>query len=163
MIQTIRAGSRVASPACVFLISALLAALVGRGQAQNSQGTILGHVQDSSGAAFPGAKVTATNVNTNVAHHFTTTGVGDYIFVDMIPGTYQVKVEATGFKSALSTGLILEVDQTLRQDFTLEVGQVKEEMVVTADAQMVQTDNTTTGTVLDAEDDRGTAFQRTGL
>ena len=151
MIQTIRAGSRVASPACVFLISALLAALVGRGQAQNSQGTILGHVQDSSGAAFPGAKVTATNVNTNVAHHFTTTGVGDYIFVDMIPGTYQVKVETTGFKSALSTGLILEVDQTLRQDFTLEVGQVKEEMVVTADAQMVQTDNTTTGTVLDAK------------
>ena len=118
-------------------------------QGQNSQGTILGHVQDPSGAAVPGASVTATNVNTNVAHHFTTNGVGDYVFVDMIPGTYQVKVESNGFKAAVSSGLILEVDQTLRQNFSLEVGHINEEMTVTADAQMVQTDNTTTGNVLD--------------
>jgi Carboxypeptidase regulatory-like domain len=118
-------------------------------QAQNSQGTILGHVQDPSGAALAAVKVTATNINTNVTTHFTTNGAGDYVFVDVIPGTYQVKVEADGFKSAVSAGLVLEVDQTLRQNFTLEVGQIKEEMTVTADAQMVQTDNTTTGRVLD--------------
>jgi hypothetical protein len=118
-------------------------------QAQNSQGTILGHVQDPTGAALPGIKVTATNVNTNVTNHFTTNGTGDYVFVDMIPGTYQVKVEANGFKTEVSGNLILEVDQTLRQNFALQVGQVKEEVVVTADAQMVQTDNTTTGNVLD--------------
>jgi Carboxypeptidase regulatory-like domain len=138
-----------ASRACMFLILALLPALTGKLQAQNSQGTILGHVQDSSGAALTGAKITATNVNTNVAHHFTTTSVGDYVFVDIIPGTYQVKVEASGFKSEVSSGLVLEVDQTLRQDFTLEVGKIKEEVTITADAQMVQTDNTTTGGVLD--------------
>jgi hypothetical protein len=118
-------------------------------QGQNSQGTILGHVQDPTGAALPGVKVTATNVNTNVTNHFTTSGTGDYVFVDMIPGTYQVKVEANGFKTEVSGNLILEVDQTLRQNFALQVGQVKEEVVVTADAQMVQTDNTTTGNVLD--------------
>jgi hypothetical protein len=118
-------------------------------QAQNSQGTILGHVQDSSGAAIAGAKVTATNVNTNVTNHFTTTGGGDYVFVDMIPGTYEVRVESAGFKSEVSAGLMLEVDQALRQNFTLQVGQIKEEMTITADAQMVQTDNTTTGNVLD--------------
>jgi hypothetical protein len=118
-------------------------------RAQNSQGTILGHVQDSSGAAVAGAKVTVTNANTNVAQHFTTSSVGDYVFVDVIPGTYQVEVEASGFKTEISSGLILEVDQTLRQDFRLEVGKIKEVMTITADAQMVQTDNTTTGTVLD--------------
>jgi outer membrane receptor protein involved in Fe transport len=117
--------------------------------AQNSQGTILGHVQDSTGAAVVGAKVTATNVNTNVAQHFTTRSAGDYMFVDVIPGTYEVKVEASGFKTEISAGLILEVDQTLRQDFRLEVGKIKEVMTITADAQMVQTDNTTTGSVLD--------------
>jgi hypothetical protein len=149
MTQTIGVGSRMASRAGLFLILALLPALPVRLHAQNSQGTILGHVKDPSGAAIAGAKVTATNINTNVAHHFTTTSVGDYVFVDMIPGTYRVKVESAGFKSETSTGLVLEVDQTLRQDFTLEVGQIKEELMVTADAQMVQTDNTTTGTVLD--------------
>jgi hypothetical protein len=118
-------------------------------QGQNSQGTILGHVQDPTGAAVSGARVTATNVNTNVVNHFTTNSTGDYVLVDMIPGTYQVKVEADGFKTEVSGSLILEVDQTLRQNFSLQIGQVKEQVIVTADAQMVQTDNTTTGGVLD--------------
>lgn len=140
---------RKSSGLLMFLTVALACVFASYLHAQNAQGTILGHVQDPSGAAVAGAKVTATNVNTNVAHHFTTTAVGDYVFVDIIPGTYQVKVEANGFKSAVSSGLVLEVDQTLRQNFNLEVGQVKEEISVTADAQMVQTDNTTTGGVLD--------------
>jgi Carboxypeptidase regulatory-like domain len=123
--------------------------LVMPARGQNSQGTILGHVQDSSGAAVSGAKVTARNVNTGVTTEFTTNNVGDYVLVDMIPGSYEIKVEGKGFKSAVSGNLILEVDQTLRQNFVLEVGQVNETMVVTADAQMVQTDNTTTGNVLD--------------
>ena len=128
----------------------LLCALTAQpSQAQNSQGTILGHVQDPSGAVVMGAKVTARNVSTGVAQGFTTNAVGDYVFVDVIPGTYQVSVEAKGFKKELSPGLILEVDQTLRQNFTLEVGGVEQVMTVTADAQMVQTDNTTTGNVLD--------------
>jgi len=93
-------------------------ALIGA-YSQNSQGTILGHVQDSSAAAVAGANVTATNGNTNVTNHFTTKSAGDYLFVNMIPGTYQVKVERDGFKMEVSGNLILEVDQTLRQDFTL--------------------------------------------
>lgn len=131
------------------LLCATVALLVVSLQAQNSQGTILGHVEDSSGAVIPGAKVTATNVNTNVVHHFTITSVGDYVFVDMAPGPYEVKVDADGFESQVSKGLVLEVDQTLRQNFKLPVGQTKQVVTVTADAQMVQTDNTTTGNVLD--------------
>ncbi|MGA9989730.1 MAG: carboxypeptidase regulatory-like domain-containing protein, partial [Terriglobales bacterium] len=123
-------------------------ALIGA-YSQNSQGTILGHVQDSSAAAVAGANVTATNVNTNVTNHFTTKSAGDYLFVNMIPGTYQVKVKRDGFKMEVSGNLILEVDQTLRQDFTLQVGTTRETITVAADAQMVQADNTTTGNVLD--------------
>jgi len=116
---------------------------------QNSQGTILGHVQDATGGAISGAKVLARNMNTGVENHFVTNGVGDYVFVDMIPGTYQVSVVASGFEGEISPNLILEVDQTLRQNFTLKVGNVQEVVTVKADAQMVQTDNTTTGNVLD--------------
>ncbi len=118
-------------------------------QAQNSQGTILGHVQDASGAALPGVKITARNVNTGVVSHFTTNDTGDYVLVNMLPGTYEVRAEANGFSAAVGGNLIVEVDQTLRQNFILQIGKVNETMTVTADAQMVQTDNTTTGGVLD--------------
>jgi Carboxypeptidase regulatory-like domain/TonB-dependent Receptor Plug Domain len=118
---------------------------------QNSRGTILGHIQDSSGAAAPGAKVTLTNVGTNVTNEFTTNASGDYAFVDMVPGTYTLLVEKQGFKSTGSAGLILEVDQTLRQDFTLQVGAVTEVVQVEAAATMVQTDNTSLGNVMSNE------------
>src|SRR5208283_278700 len=147
MIRKTTSGQKLIAP----LLSVFL--LVGFGSiaaySQNSQGTILGHVQDSSGAAVAGANITATNVNTNVMHRFTINSSGDYIFVNMIPGTYQVKVERDGFKTEVSGNLILEVDQTLRQDFTLQVGTVSETITVVAAAQMVQTDNTTIGNVLD--------------
>lgn len=137
-------------PARLILASLFLTLLLALSvSAQNSQGTILGHVKDATGAALPGAEVTATNMSTNVISRFTTNPTGDYVFVNVIPGTYQVTVQAPGFKSEVSRNLILEVDQTLRQDFSLSVGQIKEEVVVTADAQMVQTDNTTTGNVMD--------------
>ena len=117
--------------------------------AQNAQGTILGHVQDATGAALPRVQVTARNVNTGVTTRFSTNGTGDYVLVNMIPGSYEVRAEAEGFKASVSGNLVLEVDQTLRQNFTLEVGKVNETLTVTADAQMVQTDNTTIGSVLD--------------
>lgn len=117
--------------------------------AQNSQGTILGHVQDATGAALLGVRITATNLSTNVASHFVTNGTGDYVLVNMIPGRYSLRAETDGFATQLAENLILEVDQTLRQNFTLRVGQITEQMTVTADAQMVQTDNTTLGNVIE--------------
>jgi len=116
---------------------------------QNSQGTILGHLEDASGAAVAAAKVTLTNLNTSVTARFTSNSSGDYVFVNIIPGTYKLKVEHDGFKTEVSGDLILEVDQTLRQDFRLQPGAVRETIMVVANAQMVQTDNTTTGNVLD--------------
>jgi hypothetical protein len=129
----------------VFLVLAGAFALY----AQNSRGTILGHIVDASGAAVQGAKVRAANVNTGVVNNFVTTAVGDYVFVDLVPGTYEVSVGASGFKAEKISGLVLEVEQTLRQDFKLTVGSINETITVTTDTQMVQTDNTTLGNVLD--------------
>jgi hypothetical protein len=132
-----------------FLFLFLFSLAVIPAHSQNAQGTILGHVQDSTGAALTGVNITATNVNTNISNHFTTNGTGDYVLVDMTPGTYQVKADHSGFKTEISGNLILEVDQTLRQNFTLLVGNISETMTITADSQMVQTDNTTLGNVVD--------------
>jgi hypothetical protein len=116
--------------------------------AQNSRGTVLGHIEDSSGAAVPGAQVTLKNLNTNITNEFTTNASGDYAFVDVVPGTYSITVEKKGFKSTGNAKLILEVDQTLRQDYTLTVGELSEVVEVSAVSAMVQTDNTSLGNVM---------------
>ncbi len=116
---------------------------------QSATGTILGHVQDTSGAAVPGAKVTLRNEQTGIIRIFTTGNAGDYIFVNEIPDTYDVTVEETGFKTPTTNGLILQVDQTLRQDFTLQVGEETQQVTVSASAAMLQTDNATIGGVVD--------------
>ena len=88
------------------------------------------------------------NVNTGVVNNFTTTRSGDYVIPNLNPGTYTVHVAAPGFKDSSSSGLILEVDQTLRQNFTLAVGSATETTTVNALAQMLQTDNPTNGQVI---------------
>jgi hypothetical protein len=116
--------------------------------AQNERGSILGHVADSSGATVPGAKVTVRNVNTGIGSTFLTTSTGDYVVVNLIPGTYDVTVEDKGFQTAGAKGLTLQVDQTLRQNFTMQVGTVEQEVTVAANSQMLQSDNSTIGQVI---------------
>ncbi|MGH9397064.1 MAG: carboxypeptidase regulatory-like domain-containing protein, partial [Terriglobia bacterium] len=115
---------------------------------QSARGTILGNVQDPSGAAMPGAKITLRNSGTNITNTFTTTSAGGFVFVNLIPGTYELTVSAPGFKTAGSKNLILQVDQTLRQNFTLSVGTLSQQVTVSAKGQMVQADNATIGQVI---------------
>src|SRR6266567_4576484 len=129
----------------------LVFGLLGPLQAQNSRGTILGHITDPSGAAITGAKATVRNVDTNVTNEYTTGSAGDFVFVNLIPGTYQLTVAAQGFKSAEAPGLVVEVDHTLRQDITLTVGSVAEEVKVEAVAQMLQADNASLGSVISSQ------------
>ncbi|PYX79172.1 MAG: hypothetical protein DMG70_28885 [Acidobacteria bacterium] len=124
-----------------FLISLPIAA-------QNERGSILGHVMDSSGAAIAGAKVTVRNENTGIGTTFLTTSTGDYVVVNLIPGIYDVSVENEGFQIGTAKGLVLQVDQTLRQNFTMQVGTVQQQIEVSANAQMLQSDNATIGGVI---------------
>lgn len=121
------------------------------GIAQNSRGTILGHVTDPSGAAVSGAKATVKNINTNGTSAYTTNDTGDFIFLDLIPGTYQLTVSFQGFKTAQSNGLIVDVDHTLRQNMVLTIGSVSDQVQVTADGQMLQSDNSSLGSVISSE------------
>lgn len=130
----------------LLLVLLLLSVLPSR--AQEARGTIFGRVADSSGAAVAGAEVTVSNVATGVVHTYQTTSTGDYSAVNVNPGTYEVSATKNGFKKATSSGLIVQVDQTLRQDFTLQVGAVSETVTVSADTQMVQAGNATVGEVI---------------
>jgi FlaG/FlaF family flagellin (archaellin) len=122
-------SSKTLLGAAVCVAALLLAAIPAKSQSQyNATGTVLGHVQDPSQAPVPGAKVTLRNEQTGTTQAYTTGSVGDYIFIHQIPGTYDVTVEKAGFHTATTKGLILQVEQTLRQDFTLQIGEVKQEV-----------------------------------
>lgn len=117
--------------------------------AQTPTATVTGQVRDASGAAVPGARVSARNVQTNIEREAVTSENGDYTIPLLSIGEYQVSAEKQGFRRAVQTGLILQVDQKARLDFTLQVGQVSESVEVTAATSLVQTDSASVGTVID--------------
>ncbi|MFT4111320.1 carboxypeptidase regulatory-like domain-containing protein [Silvibacterium sp.] len=131
-----------------FLVAGGSAICPALGYGQSAQGTILGHVTDPSGAMVPGATVTLTNEDTHLTQTTKSSGVGDYVFVNITPGTYDVSVERDGFQTSEATGLILNVDATLRQNFAMAVGSQAQQVTVSSDMQMLQTDNASLGTVV---------------
>ncbi|MBS1852430.1 MAG: TonB-dependent receptor [Acidobacteria bacterium] len=112
---------------------------------QNSQGTIVGHITDPSGNAIVGARVIVSGKATASVSKLASNTAGDYVLVNVTPGYYDIAVEVDGFKRAEAHNLRVEVETTLRQDFRLAVGEVREIVSVPADAQMLQTDSATAG------------------
>ena len=112
-------------------------------------GEITGKIADSSGAAAPDAIVSATNLSTNAVRRTVSTLTGDYGFPSLAPGTYTVRVEKAGFKVDETRNVEVSVQQSVRLDFTLTVGQVSESISVEASAAQLQTENATVGTVIE--------------
>ena len=117
--------------------------------AQANSSSIIGTVTDESGAAVPGATVTVTNNATQAVRTFQTNERGDYSVTALDIGIYEVSAELEGFRRAVATDVRLEVDLVRRQNMTLEVGVVTEQVTVQADALTIQTDDTTISTVID--------------
>jgi hypothetical protein len=115
---------------------------------QNAQTTLVGHVTDPSGAAVAGAKVTIQELSTGVSRGVVTSPSGDYTATDLNPGQYSVTVSAPGFATAAAGNLTLEVAQPARQDFQLKVGSVAATVNVSANTQMLQTEDASVGQVM---------------
>src|SRR6202034_1674577 len=90
--------------------------------AQNASGTIVGHVKDPAGASIVAAIVSVTNTDTHEVRTTSTNGEGDYTVPVLQPGHYQVNVTAKGFKNETESGIVLNVDQTVRVETTLTIG-----------------------------------------
>lgn len=129
---------------CLILLLVILAP--GFGQ---TLGEISGIVTDASGAVVAGAQVTVTNTATGASREAQTNSAGVYTFPGLTPGVYDIRVTASGFKVASQTGNTLNVQQLLRVDFTLAVGQVTESVEVSASAAALATDSATVGTVIE--------------
>ena len=113
-----------------------------------SLGTITGAGKDATGAVVPGATVTVVNKGTNATRTTSSNEVGLYDFPALPPGLYTVKTELDGFKTT-SRDLELQVQQTARVDFTLELGTISEMATVTGVSPLVETSNATVGTVIE--------------
>jgi outer membrane receptor protein involved in Fe transport len=112
-------------------------------------GEITGEIYDPSGAAVPSVVVTVTNVETNATREALTNEAGVFSFPALPPGTYDIRVSREGFKTITRKGILLQVQQSARLDFRMEVGQVTESVLVTAEAALLSTENSTVGTVID--------------
>ena len=99
----------------VFLISVAVA-----GFAQVDTGSLVGTVKDPSGAALPGVTVTATNADTAVTTSAKTAPDGNYVITPLHIGRYSVSVEAPGFHREIRKDIVLDVQQTIRLDFSLK-------------------------------------------
>ena len=132
----------------MLVLALLLGTLAGLASAQTF-GELTGRVTDPSGAAVPGTMVTATNTATNSARQAVTTDAGDYAFPSLSPGVYRIRMEHSGFKGITSDTIEVQVQQAVRFDATLQVGQVSDTIEVSANADLLQAENATVGAVVD--------------
>ncbi len=126
-------------------ISLLLPTLL---PAQGASGRILGRVADPSGAVLSAAKVTLTNEATGISRDAQTNDSGDYSFVEVAPGTYTVQFELTGFKKNVQKSVIVDVNQVVTLNSTLQIGGSQETVEVTSEAPQVDTSSTQLGAVI---------------
>ena len=133
---------------CLFFV---LLALPSSLLAQSTYGLIVGVVSDETKAVVPGATVTAKNEATNIERSVETSDQGEYRIINLLPGTYSVTVEKQGFKKAATTGVIVRVNESVRADFSMQVGEITQTLEVTVAAPLLETSNSTVGTVVSNE------------
>jgi hypothetical protein len=138
----------------VWVVVLALLAIIGqphRAAAQAVTGTLLGTVTDGSGAVLPGATVTVSNSGTGLTRTLTSDENGEFTAVSLPTGTYSVKAELSGFKTAVLSDVHLGVDQRIRVDPKLEVGQMTESVEIVATAPLVQTSSSELATTVSEE------------
>src|ERR1700730_3891158 len=118
---------------------------------QAAAGEITGVVHDPAGATVPGATVTVTNVDTNRRRVIVSSEDGVYTAPSLAPGAYRVEVELSGFKPGRREGSGLSTGEKARIDFDLVVGEVREQVTVTADAPILRAETASLGTVVEHE------------
>jgi hypothetical protein len=123
----------------VFVVAVLLVVSFVTPAVAQTAGTIAGTVTDASDAAVPGVTVTARNSDTGLTRTVVTGEQGRYAIPALPPGTYEIRLELTGFTPQLRRNVQLAVAETLALNVTMQVGGVALEEVVTAGASLVNT------------------------
>jgi hypothetical protein len=135
---------------CIAVMLCALSAATAAAQAvAGSQ--VSGIVRDSSGGALPGAEVTITKTDTGLMRTTFTGSDGTYALPNLPVGPYQLKVALQGFTTYVQDGIVLQLNTNPEINVTLALGAVSEQVLVTADAAMVETHTTGVGQVIDQQ------------
>src|ERR1700733_14630612 len=110
---------------------------------------ISGTIQDETGAVVANAQIQLTQTDTRQVHRVTTNSSGSYIIPDLPVGPYSIQISAQGFSTYIQNGIVLEVSSNPQINATLQVGSVNEQVVVQANAAMVETQSNGVGQVID--------------
>jgi hypothetical protein len=130
---------------CFMVLVAFVGTIPSQAWAQNAAGRIIGNVTDATGASVPDAEVTVTNDATQASQHVVTDQSGHYQ-VPLLPvGTYTVTIEKEGFEKQVFDDQALQINQSLRVDAQLVIGQRTESLEVHEQVATVETANTTIG------------------
>lgn len=138
--------------AAIAIIGICLAAMPG--WSQESRGTVLGRVTDSSGLVVPDATVQISNIATGVTVKGSANGEGNFFFSFLIPGTYQIIAEKTGFKRFQRDGIEVHVNDRLEVNIPLQLGVVSDTVTVTEEAPLLDTTSASVGRVVDSKEVR---------
>jgi hypothetical protein len=136
-----------------FLFSAVCIVAIGFAPALRGQatGSFNGNVDDKSGSAIPSASVTVTSQGTGLVRDTKTDSAGHYLIPLLPVGSYDIKVDAPGFQSAVSKDLRLQVDEARELDFTLVPASVTTTVTVSGEAVAVETTNPSLGQVITSQ------------
>jgi outer membrane receptor protein involved in Fe transport len=110
-------------------------------RAQVLYGSLTGTVTDTSGAVISNAQITVSELNTGVSRVQNSDATGIYRFTAMLPGTYKVKITATGFSNQETAAMIIRANEIARVDAQLKVGSASQSVTVTTEAPILQTDS----------------------
>ncbi len=119
-------------------------------EAQTNTGVIVGTVSDPTGAVIPGATVTVTHSEVRAATEVQTNAVGDYVSTLLRAGPYGIRVEASGFQTAVRRGIVLHVNDRLQLNFTLQLGAVTTVVETMAATPLLETQTGDVSTVVDS-------------
>jgi Carboxypeptidase regulatory-like domain/TonB dependent receptor-like, beta-barrel len=112
-------------------------------------GSIEGTVEDASGAVMPNAKITVTNIATQESRGASSDPSGRYYVLSLPVGTYEVKAEASGFRTAIRQNVVLVIGRTAVVNFEMKVGEITETVTVSAAPPLIESSNATIGEVVE--------------
>src|SRR5215813_1272648 len=117
--------------------------------AQQETATITGEVRDANGSVVSKATITVTNVETNVSIKSETNDQGLYTVPSLKPGPYSITVEKAGFKKSVREGMTLQVNQTVRLDVNMQVGELTTAVEIVEAATLLESETSSRGSVID--------------
>src|SRR5687767_3136140 len=133
------------------LLSVVVAMTMTAAAAAQGLTAVRGVVQDPTGAVIPGVEITVTDAATGVSRNVITNETGSYLVSQLQPGTYNVRVELTGFKVRILNNVALPVNETVTLNVELEVGAITDIVEVTAAADAVSTVDAKLGVGFDSK------------